>query len=61
MYNGQLAYCKKLEQEGKAVILRPSRETQIDSFEKDLDKMERIYQYGYDLAVENLENIKGLF
>lgn len=61
MYNGQLQYCKKLEAEGKAVILRPSKETQIDSFEKDLDKMERVYRYGYDLAVENLEKIKGLF
>lgn len=61
MYNKQLAYCKKLEEEGNAVILRPSRETQIKSFEKDLDKMERVYQYGYNLAVENLERIKGLF
>lgn len=61
MYNGQLEYCKKLEADGKAVILRPSKETQIKSFEKDLDKMERVYQYGYSLAVENLEKIKGLF
>lgn len=61
MYNEQLTYCKKLEEDGKAVILRPSRETQISSFEKDLDKMERVYQYGYRLAVENLEKIKGLF
>ena len=61
MYNEQLEYCKKLEAEGKAVILRPSKETQIKSFEKDLDKMERVYQYGYNLAVENLEKIKGLF
>ncbi len=61
MYNEQLEYCKKLEEEGKAVILRPSKETQIKSFEKDLDKMERVYRYGYDLTVENLEKIKGLF
>ena len=59
MYNEQLEYCKKLEEEGKAVILRPSKETQIKSFEKDLDKMERVYRYGYDLTVENLEKIKG--
>lgn len=61
MYNEQLEYCKKMEEEGKAVILRPSKETQIKSFEKDLDKMERVYRYGYDLTVENLEKIKGLF
>ena len=61
MYNEQVKYCKKLEEEGKAVILRPSEEVQIDSFEKDLDKMERVYRYGYNLAIENLERIKGLF
>ena len=61
MYNKQVEYCEKLEKEGKAVILRPSEEVQIKSFEKDLDKMERVYQYGYNLAVENLEKIKGLF
>ncbi len=61
MYNEEIDYCKKLEKEGRAVILRPSKETQIDSFEKDLDKMERVYQYGYNLAVENLERIKDLF
>ena len=61
MYNKQVEYCEKLEKEGKAVILRPSEEVQIDSFEKDLDKMERVYRYGYNLAVENLEKIKGLF
>lgn len=61
MYNEELEYCRKLEEEGKAIILRPSRETQIDSFEKDLDKMERVYQYGYSLAVENMDKIKGLF
>ena len=61
MYNEEVEYCKKLEEEGKAVILRPSKETQIDSFEKDLDKMEKVYQYGYNLTVENLERIKELF
>ena len=61
MYNEEVAYCKKMEEEGRAIILRPSKETQIDSFEKDLDKMERVYQYGYNLAVENLEKIKDLF
>jgi len=61
MYNEQLEYCRKLESEGKAIILRPNRETQIKSFEKDLDKMETIYQYGYRLVIENLDKIKGLF
>lgn len=61
MYNEQLEYCKKLEADGKAVILRPSREVQIDSFEKDIEKIKRVYRYGYDLATEKKDEIKGLF
>ena len=61
MYNEEIDYCKKLEEEGKAIILRPSAETQIDSFEKDLDKMERVYRYGYELAIKNIDRIKDLF
>lgn len=61
MYNQELDYCRQLEEQGKAVILRPSKETQIDSFEKDLDKMENVYQYGYKITVENLDKIKDLF
>lgn len=58
MYNEAVVYCEKLEREGRAVILRPTKEVQIDSFEKDLEKIDRIYQYGYDETVKNLEKIK---
>lgn len=60
MYNEELDYCEQLEKEGRAVILRPSEEIQVDSFEKDLDKLRAAYQYGYDLAVEHMEEIKAL-
>ena len=59
-YNEEVEYCEKLEQEGKAIVLRPSEEAQIESFEKDMDKIERSYQYGYNLAMENMEKIKRL-
>lgn len=59
-YNETLDYCSRLEQEGRAVILRPTEEVQIDSFEKDLKKIERIYQFGYELAVENMERIREM-
>lgn len=55
-----MAYCEQLEQQGQAIILRPSEELQIDSFEKDLQKIDRIYQYGYQLALEHMEEIKKL-
>lgn len=61
MYNEQLEYCQQLEKEGRAIILRPTEEVQIESFEKDLEKIKKIYQYGYDLTVQNMDKIKDLF
>lgn len=60
MYNDELDYCNQMEKEGRAVILRPAEEFQIDSFEKDLDKIKRLYQFGYDLAITNMDKIKEL-
>lgn len=61
LYNRQTAYCDRLEQAGKAVVLRPSEEMQIHSFEKDLTKIDRLYRYGYELAVSNMDRIRALF
>ncbi|MDY5846571.1 MAG: patatin family protein [Bariatricus sp.] len=60
LYNETVAYCEQLEREGRAVLLRPTKEIQIDSFEKDLEKIDKIYRYGYELAVENLDKIKEI-
>lgn len=59
-YNETLDYIDKLEKEGKALVLRPTEEVIIDSMEKDLDKIQRIYDYGYVLALEHLEEIKAI-
>lgn len=58
MYNETVAYCEQLEREGKAVILRPTKKVQIESLEKDLEKIDRIYRFGYEEAVRNLDRIK---
>lgn len=60
-YNKEVEFCNQLEREGRAVILRPSEEVQIESLEKDVAKIERIYKYGYDIAMENMDKIKALF
>lgn len=60
MYNEQVAYCEQLEREGKAIILRPGKAYQIESFEKDIDKIKMIYNHGYLMAKKNLERIKDL-
>lgn len=60
-YNETVRYCEMLEQQGKAVLLRPAAEGIIDSFEKDLDKIEASYQYGYRLAQQRMQEITALF
>lgn len=60
-YNKEVEFCNQLEKEGRAVILRPSEEVQIASLEKDVEKIKKIYWYGYNLANENMDKIKALF
>ncbi len=59
-YNETVKFCEQLEKEGKAVLLRPTEEIQIESFEKDIEKIKRIYHFGYNLAVERMDEIKDL-
>jgi len=59
-YNETVKLCEQLEKDGRAVLLRPTEEIQIDSFEKDVEKIKRIYHFGYNLAVERMEEIKEL-
>jgi predicted patatin/cPLA2 family phospholipase len=56
-YNNQLDYCKKLEEEGKAMIIRPTINMDIDRFERDKNKLRDIYQNGYDLIIKDKEKI----
>lgn len=60
-YNETVRYCNELEQQGRAVVLRPAAEGIIDSFEKDLDKIEASYHYGYELAQQRMADIAALF
>ncbi|MBQ2003675.1 MAG: patatin family protein [Peptococcaceae bacterium] len=60
-YNETVQYCEALEREGKAIILRPAGEGIIDSFEKDVRRIETSYQYGYDLCKQRIEEIRALF
>lgn len=58
-YNEQVKYCEKLEEEGKAVIIRPDRP--IHSMEKDIDVLETTYNMGYKMAKAQMDNIRQLF
>ena len=59
-YNETVTYCEQLEREGKAVILRPTEKVQIESFEKDMKKIDRVYHYGYELAMKNMDRIREI-
>ncbi|WP_042347715.1 patatin-like phospholipase family protein [Bacillus massiliigorillae] len=50
IYNETLGYISKLEKEGKALVIAPSSPITISRFEKNLDKLEDIYQMGLDDA-----------
>ncbi|MDB2125803.1 patatin-like phospholipase family protein [Clostridium paraputrificum] len=60
-YNETIRFCEELEAQGKAVIIRPTLEQSIESFEKDINKLRDGYNNGYKMAIENLDKIKALF
>ena len=58
-YNETVKFCEQLENEGKVLILRP--EYNLDSFEKDINKLKSSYDDGYNLTINHLSEIKKLF
>lgn len=58
-YNRSVKLCEKLEEEGRAVILRPDES--LESFESDVRVLRRTWQQGYDKAMEKMEQIRGFF
>ena len=61
LYNETVRFCEELEHQGKAIIIRPTAEGAIDSFEKDTTKLRAAYNHGYNMAIESLDKIKALF
>ncbi len=60
-YNETVRFCEKLEEEGKAIIIRPKLEQCVESFEKDVNKLRETYNNGYKMCIEKLDDIKALF
>ncbi|MBE7703418.1 MAG: patatin family protein [Cyanobacteria bacterium SIG28] len=58
-YNQTLDLIKKYENDGKIVVLRPSRSLKIARVEKDLKKIDAIYQLGVNDCISNLDKIKN--
>lgn len=60
LYNETVRFCEELEKQGKAIILRPREDQAIESFEKDIEKLKKGYQDGYNMAIERIDDIKEL-
>ena len=58
MYNGQMIRLKTLEQEGKVVVLRPTRQVDIGKIEKNPEKIQEMYDLGVEDAKRALEELR---
>ena len=49
-YNEQLELVERLEELGKVVCIRPQRPMEVGRMEKDIGRLERLYQEGFMLG-----------
>ena len=49
-YNAQLEYVERMEDEGRVICIRPERPMEVDRIEKDIAKLERLYEEGFVLG-----------
>ncbi len=50
VYNAQLEYVERMEDEGRVICIRPERPMEVDRIEKDIAKLERLYEEGFALG-----------
>ena len=58
-YEESVEYMKKLETEGRAIIIRPTKH--ISKFEQDNARLREYYRNGYMAARVDMKRIKGFF
>lgn len=59
-YNQQLAMVERLEDEGRITVIRPDHPVEVARIETDMDKMNALYQHGFDMAEKMLGHVKGI-
>ena len=59
-YNETLAFLKKLEQEGKAIVIAPDAPLPVGRFEKDPKQLEAVWKIGYDDMKKQIKNVWNL-
>ena len=58
MYNEELAYVRKLEEEGRALAIRPPQPLHCPTLEKNTAHLQKIYDYGYETAKNSMDKIE---
>lgn len=59
MYNGQISYIMEQEKAGACFVIRPPEALNIKPMERDVGEMERVYSWGRDAGVKNLEKVRA--
>ena len=49
-YNAQVELVERLEREGRITVIRPDNPVEVARIETDLDKMNKLYQHGFEVA-----------
>lgn len=49
-YNKQIAYIEELEERGEIVVIRPERPIEVGRMERDIKRLQALYDEGYELA-----------
>ena len=58
MYNSQKSYIKSKEATGDVFVIRPDAPLHIGATEKNPDELQRVYDVGRRIAIENLDGLK---
>ena len=59
LYNKTLAYIRRLEKDGKIIVIRPKEEVVIGRLEKNEEKLKDLYKNGYFAAEELVDKMKA--
>ena len=49
-YNKQVELVERLESEGRITVIRPDNPVEVARIETDLDKMNALYEHGFEVA-----------
>lgn len=52
MYNAQIELIEQLEEEGKVICIRPEKPLEVGRMEKNIEKLTRLYEEGYQQGIK---------